>query len=148
MGFRLSKKKVHKNGEQFLGKLFIKINLTYDKLNVLQTTGVIKFIHFNNQIPRIPPEQIFWLNTLLKSKAKFNYETQYIKGTEVKVLAGPFKGMKGNVVRQNSVYRVTLWIDIIMQGISVEIDPANFTMVEINNNHPTNNHQIQLSNRI
>jgi len=52
----------------FRGYIFGKINLNIDKLNVLQTPGVVKFIHFNNQIPSIPEEEIFWLDTLLSSK--------------------------------------------------------------------------------
>ena len=97
----------------FRGYVFVKINLNIDKLNVLQTPGIVKFIHFNNQIPSIPKEQIFWLDTLLSSKSEINYETQYLTGNEVEVIAGPFKGLKGKVIKRKSVFRVILWIDII-----------------------------------
>ena len=114
----------------FRGYVFGKINLNIDKLNVLQTPGVVKFIHFNNQIPSIPEEQIFWLNTILTSESEINYETQYLPGNEAEVIAGPFMGLKGKVIKQKSVLRVILWIDIIMQGVSVEIDPANLTVLK------------------
>ena len=116
------KKKVHL--PMFRGYVFVKINLNIDKLNVLKTEGVVKFIHFNNQIPTIPEKQIFWVNTLLTSESIINYETKLITGTEVEVIVGPFKGLKGKVIKQQSTFRVALWIDIIMQGISVEINPA------------------------
>ena len=117
----------------FRGYIFVKINLNIDKLNVLQTPGVVKFIHFNNQIPAIPEEQIFWLDTLLSSKSEINYETQYLTGNEVEVIAGPFKGLKGKVIKRKSVFRVVLWIDIIMQGISVEMDSADLALAENRN---------------
>ena len=117
----------------FRGYVFVKINLDIDKLNVLQTPGIVKFIHFKNQIPAIPEEQIFWLDTLLSSKSEINYETQYLTGNEVEVIAGPFKGLKGKVIKQKSVFRVVLWIDIIMQGVSIEIDSADLAIAENRN---------------
>ena len=113
----------------FRGYVFVKINLNIDKLNVLQTPGVVKFIHFNNKIPSIPEEEIFWLDTLLSSESEINYETHSLLGNEAEVIAGPFKGLKGKVIKQKSVFRVVLWIDIIMQGISVEIDSADLALV-------------------
>ena len=117
----------------FRGYVFVKINLNIDKLNVLQTPGVVKFIHFNNQIPAIPEEQIFWLDALLSSESEINYETQYLLGNEAEVIAGPFKGLKGKVIKQKSVLRVILWIDIIMQGISVEMDSDDLAIADNRN---------------
>ena len=117
----------------FRGYLFVKINLDKDKFNVLQTPGIVKFVHFNNQIPAIPEEQIFWLDALLSLESEINYETQYLIGNEAEVIAGPFKGLKGKVIKQKSVFRVVLWIDIIMQGISVEMDSADLALVENRN---------------
>ena len=117
----------------FRGYVFVKINLNIDKLNVLQTPGIVKFIHFKNQIPIIPEEQIFWLNTILTSESEINYETQYLPGNEAEVIAGPFKGLKGKVIKRKSVFRVILWIDIIMQGVSIEIDLADLAIAENRN---------------
>jgi len=47
-----------------------------------------------------------------------------MSGTDVEVIIGPFKGLVGKVIKQQSTFRVALWIDIIMQGISIEINPA------------------------
>ena len=117
----------------FRGYVFVKINLNIDKLNVLQTPGIVKFIHFKNQIPTIPKEQIFWLDALVSSESEINYETQYLLGVEAEVVAGPFKGLKGKVIKQKSVLRVILWIDIIMQGISIEMDSADLAIEENRN---------------
>ena len=117
----------------FRGYIFVKININIDKISVLQTQGVVRFIHFNNQIPAIPEEQIFWLDALLSSESEINYETQYLPGNEAEVIAGPFKGLKGKVIKQKSVLRVILWIDIIMQGISVEMDSVDLALVENRN---------------
>ena len=117
----------------FRGYIFVKINLNIDKLNVLQTPGIVKFIHFKNQIPAIPEEQIFWLDALLSLESEINYETQYLPGDEAEVIAGPFKGLKGKVIKQKSVLSVILWIDIIMQGISIEMDLADLALAENQN---------------
>ena len=117
----------------FRGYVFVKINLNIDKLNILQTPGIVKLIHFNNQIPAIPEEQIFWLNTILTSESEINYETQHQPGDEAEVIAGPLKGLKGQVIKQKSVLRVILWIEIIMQGVSVEIDSADLAIAENRN---------------
>ena len=117
----------------FRGYVFVKINLNIDKLNVLQTPGIVKFVHFNNKIPAIPEEQIFWLDALLSSESEINYESQYQPGVEVEVITGPFKGLKGNVIKSKSAFRVALWIDIIMQGVSVEIDSADLAIAENRN---------------
>ena len=99
----------------------------------MQTPGIVKFIHFKNQIPAIPEEQIFWLDALLSSESEINYETQYRLGNEAEVIAGPFKGLKGKVIKEKSVFRVVLWIDIIMQGISVELDSVDLALIENRN---------------
>ena len=71
---------------------------------------------------------MFWLNTLLRSESEINYETQYLLGVEAEVIAGPLKGLKGKVIKNKSAFRVVLWIDIIMQGVSVEIDPTYLSL--------------------
>ncbi len=37
---------------------------------------------------------------------------------------GPLKGLKGRIKQKNSETRLVVWFDAIMQGTSVEIDPA------------------------
>ena len=122
----------------FRGYVFVNINLKIEKLYVLKTPGVVKFIQFNNLIPTIPAEQIFWINAILKSEEKINFEAKYKPGENVEVIMGPFKGLKGSVIKQKSLFCVVLWIDIIMQGVSVEIDPANLAVTKMSNNHSMN----------
>ena len=77
----------------------------------------------------------FWLNPLLRSESEINYESQYQPGVEVEVITGPFKGLNGKVIKTKSAFRVALWIDIIMQGVSIEIDPTCLAMPLKRNNH-------------
>ncbi len=52
----------------FRGYLFVKIDLTEEKLTVLATSGIIKFVTFSNKTVSIPQEQMFWLDQLLLSE--------------------------------------------------------------------------------
>lgn len=108
----------------FRGYLFVKIDLTEEKLTVLATSGIIKFVTFSNKTVSIPQEQMFWLDQLLLSELNLMTETAFPIGIEVEVMFGPLKGLKGRIKQKNSETRLVVWFDAIMQGTSVEIDPA------------------------
>jgi transcription antitermination factor NusG len=108
----------------FRGYIFVNIDISKDKLNVLQTDGVVKFVTFCNKTVSIPEEQIFWLDQLLLTELNLTSETDFPLGTDVEVLFGPLKGLQGRVKQKNSKSRLVVWFDSIMQGVSVEIEPA------------------------
>ncbi|MFQ6678811.1 MAG: UpxY family transcription antiterminator, partial [Fidelibacterota bacterium] len=108
----------------FRGYVFVKIDLKDEKFPVLTTTGVVKFVTFCNKTVTIPEEQMFWLDQLLLSELNIEHETDFPAGTEVDVIFGPLKGFRGRVKHKNSKSRLIVWFDAIMQGVSVEIDPA------------------------
>ncbi len=108
----------------FRGYVFVKIDLTDGKFPVLTTTGVVKFVTFCNKTVSIPEEQMFWLNQLLLSEFNMEHETDFPVGSEVDVVFGPLKGLRGKVKHKNSGSRLVVWFDAIMQGVSVEIDPG------------------------
>jgi transcription antitermination factor NusG len=45
-------------------------------------------------------------------------------GSTVQVIAGPFAGMTGIVIRSGSLTRLVVEVRMIRQGVSVELDPA------------------------
>lgn len=108
----------------FRGYVFVNIDISKDKLNVLQTDGVVKFVTFCNKTVSIPSEQMYWLDQLVISKLDLEHETDFPPGTDVDVLFGPLKGLQGRVIQKNSDTKLVIWLDSIMQGVSVEIDPA------------------------
>lgn len=108
----------------FRGYLFVNIDIRKEKLPVLQTDGVVKFVTFCKKTVSIPEEQMFWLDQLLLSEFNLTSETDFPTGAEVDVMFGPLKGLRGKVKQKNSESRLVVWFDSIMQGVSVEIDPV------------------------
>ncbi len=108
----------------FRGYVFVNIDIRKEKLPVLQTDGVVKFVTFCNKTVSIPEEQMFWLDQLLLSDLAIENEVEFPVGTEVDVMFGPLKGLRGRVKTKNSSTKLVVWFDSIMQGVSVEIDPA------------------------
>ena len=78
----------------FRGYVFIRIDINIDKLNVLQTDGVVKFIGIRNRPSRIPDEQINWVHIIAEESDTVQNE----KETDAKPryqhnqIAQPFAG--------------------------------------------------------
>ena len=108
----------------FRGYVFVNIDISKDKLPVLQTDGVVKFVTFCSKTVSIPEEQMFWLDQILLSELSVEHVQEFPVGTEVDVMFGPLKGLQGRVKTKNSSTKLIVWFDSIMQGVSVEIDPA------------------------
>jgi transcription antitermination factor NusG len=118
----------------FRGYVFVNIDLKDEKFPVLTTTGVVKFVTFCNKTVSIPDEQMFWLDQLLLSEFNIEQETDFPVGADVDVMFGPLKGLRGRVKQKNSKSRLIVWFDAIMQGVSVEIDPACLKETKKNKN--------------
>ena len=107
----------------FRSYVFVNIDISKDKLPVLQTDGVVKFVTFCSKTVSIPEEQMFWLDQILLSELSIEHVQEFPVGTEVDVMFGPLKGLQGRVKTKNSSTKLVVWFDSIMQGVSVEIDP-------------------------
>jgi len=108
----------------FRGYVFVKIDIKNEKLPVLTTTGVVKFVTFNNVASPISEDQMYWLQKMIDSDLLLSQEQDFPVGTEVDVMFGPLKGLRGRVKQKNSKTKLIVWFDAIMQGVSVEIDPG------------------------
>ena len=118
----------------FRGYVFVKIDIKNEKLPVLTTTGVVKFVTFNNVTVPIPEDQMYWLQQMIASDLLLSQEQDFPVGTEIDVMFGPLKGLRGRVKQKNSETRLVVWFDAIMQGVSVEIDPTWLTPVRLQKN--------------
>jgi len=107
----------------FRSYVFVNIDIAKEKLPVLQTDGVVKFVTFCSKTVSIPKEQMFWLDQILLSELSIEHVREFPVGTEVDVMFGPLKGLRGRVKTKNSKTKLVVWFDSIMQGVSVEIDP-------------------------
>ena len=113
----------------FRGYVFVKIDVNIDNLNVLQTAGVVKFIGIRNKPSRIPDEQIHWMHMLVAESAIVRAEKEIPTGQRVRVMMGPFKGIKGVVRRVGSRSRLVVLIESIMQAISIDIKPEHLEKI-------------------
>ena len=111
--------------------VFVNIDINIDNLNVLQTLGVVKFIGIRKEPSRIPDEQIHWMHMMVAKSATVRDEKEIPVGQRVRVMIGPFKGIKGVVKRVGSRSRLVVLIESIMQAVSIEINPNN--LEKINN---------------
>ena len=118
----------------FRGYVFVRIDISKEKFDVLQTDGVVKFVTFCNKTVSIPEEQMFWLGQLLLSELELEQTQEFPVGTDVDVMFGPLKGLRGRVKTKNSSTKLVVWFDTIMQGVSVEIDPTWLTPVRLQKN--------------
>jgi len=118
----------------FRGYVFVKIDIKNEKLPVLTTSGVVKFVTFNNVTVPIPEDQMYWLQQMIASDLLLSQEQDFPFGTEIDVMFGPLKGLRGSVKQKNSKTKLVVWFDAIMQGVSVEIDPMWLTPVRLQKN--------------
>ena len=118
----------------FRGYVFVKIDIKNEKLPVLTTSGVVKFVTFNNVTVPIPEDQMYWLQQMIASDLLLSQEQDFPVGTEIDVMFGPLKGLRGRVKQKNSETRLVVWFNAIMQGVSVEIDPTWLTPVRLQKN--------------
>jgi len=121
----------------FRGYVFVKIDIKNEKFPVLTTSGVVKFVTFNNVTVPIPEDQMYWLQQMIASDLLLSQEQDFPVGTEIDVMFGPLKGLQGSVKQKNSKTKLVVWFDAIMQGVSVEIDPTWLTLVRLQKNIST-----------
>jgi len=108
----------------FPGYVFVKIDLNTEKFVVLETPGVVKYVPTNSRVIAIPESELYWLQVLISENLALRHETSLPAGAPVQVMYGPLQGYRGRVVEQKSATRIVIWLDAIMQGVSVELDPC------------------------
>ena len=108
----------------FSGFLFVRMDIGKGRLPVLQAPGVVRFVGTPKGPVPVAQEQMFWLGQMAEFNGGLQNELVLPTGVEVKVLFGPLVGLRGRVKQYRGKTRVVVWFDGIMQGASVEVDPA------------------------
>ena len=108
----------------FRGYLFVNIEMRREKIMVLDTEGVVKFIGIGKTPSVIFQRDIDWLKQLvMEPDAVHRTVSSLPAGQRVKVLAGPFKDFEGVVVKEGRESRLVVYFESIMQGVEVTISP-------------------------
>jgi len=90
---------------------------------VLMTSGVARFIYFANRVASIPDQQIHDLKLLLATDADLELIDYDIKpGENVLIKAGPFKGIRAELVSVQNRQRIILRLQDI--GYSININTS------------------------
>ena len=84
----------------FRGYVFVNIDIQNEKLDVLQTDGVVKFVTFGSKPAAIPEVQMYWLDKLIAT-SNVKYEQEFPIATNVEVEYGPFKRLRRKVVKNS-----------------------------------------------
>ncbi|WP_420266048.1 UpxY family transcription antiterminator [Candidatus Magnetominusculus dajiuhuensis] len=133
---RLSKWKDRKKLVEFPlfpNYLFVRsIDGPEDKRLVLQTQGVVCFVGSNHGgcgYESVPDEQIASLMKIIESKETVNPYPFLMEGHKVRVKRGPFAGVDGLLVKKKGLHKLVVLIDMLQQGVSVEIDASDVDAV-------------------
>ena len=106
----------------FKGYVFVRIDIAKDKLNILKTDGVVKFIGIQGTPSRILNREIHWIHRIVEESNAVQNEKEIPIGLKVRVMAGPFKGIEGIVMRSGNQSRLVLHMETIMHAVSIEIN--------------------------
>lgn len=108
----------------FPGYCFAKFSLD-DRLAVLKSAGVVSIVSFNGELAPIPEHEIDSIRTLIETDLQFDPCPLIKEGEMVEVVYGPLRGVVGRLVRKGAHARLVLSVELIGQGVSVEVDAAD-----------------------
>lgn len=95
------------------------------RVAVLKCTGAVSIVSFNGSPAPIPEEELHGIRQLVESDLQFDPCPLIHEGDKVEVTHGPLKGVVGRLVRKGTHARLVLAVDLIGQGVSVEVDAAD-----------------------
>ena len=109
----------------FAGYCFARMSWV-DRLPILQSQGVVRFVGRAERPEAIPDEEIDSLRNLINNSAELVVGHPYLReGMLVEVIGGPLQGVKGRLVREARYPRLVVSISLIESAVAIEIDAAN-----------------------
>lgn len=108
----------------FPGYCFAKFTAD-QRVAVLKCTGAVSIVSFNGVPAPIPEHELSGIRQLVESELQYDPCPLIHEGDKVEVTHGPLKGVVGRLVRKGSHARLVLAVDLIGQGVSVEVDAAD-----------------------
>ncbi len=96
-----------------------------ETLTILKCTGVVNIVSFEGKPAPIPEHEIEGIRRLLDSDLQYDPCPLIREGMMVEVKHGALKGVVGRLVRKGTHARLILAVDLIGQGVSVEVDAAD-----------------------
>ncbi|MBU1168153.1 MAG: UpxY family transcription antiterminator [Proteobacteria bacterium] len=107
----------------FPGYVFVKTDLKSDEyLSILKTPGAVKLIGNKDGPVAVGAPIIESLQIMVRAGENIVTGPQFTKGEKVIVIRGPFTGVTGIFSTYKGIGRVVVFIDILGQAASVEVD--------------------------
>ena len=108
----------------FPGYCFARFDAS-DRLPILKCTGVVSIVSFDGEPAPIPEAELAGIKQLVESELAYDPCPLIHEGDLVEVTHGPLKGVVGRLVRKGSHARLVLSVELIGQGVSVEVDASD-----------------------
>ena len=96
-----------------------------ERLSVLKCSGVVSLVSVNGAPVPIPDHEIDSIRTLIETDLQFDPCPLIKEGMLAEVTHGPLRGVVGRLVRKGTHARLVLSVELIGQGVSVEVDAAD-----------------------
>jgi transcription antitermination factor NusG len=96
-----------------------------DSLAVRSCAGVVSLVSTAGRPVAIPDDEIEGIRMLVTSDLQYDPCPLVHVGDRVEVVSGPLRGVVGRLVRKGTHARLVLSVDLIGQGVSVELDAAD-----------------------
>jgi transcription antitermination factor NusG len=108
----------------FSGYLFVNISQE-QRIRVLQTNGVVKFVGNGDGMDPVPEEQILSIQKLVESGLKYDPYPYLKEGMQVRVVRGPLKGTEGILIDKRKKHLLVLSVDMIQQSAALQVDVSD-----------------------
>ena len=108
----------------FPGYCFARFDID-SRLTVLNRTGVVNIVSFNAEAAPIPDVEIDSLRQLIETDLQYDPCPMIKEEMMMEVVNGPLQGVIGRLVRKGPHARLVLSVELINQGVSVEVDAAD-----------------------
>ncbi|MEW6088417.1 MAG: UpxY family transcription antiterminator [bacterium] len=111
----------------FPGYLFVNmLKNPQNVLNVLKTTGVVKFLGIKHGEPEpVPEEQIIFLRRIVESREPLDPYPYLKEGQRVRIKKGPLSGVEGVLSKRSGQHILIISVDVLMHGASLKIDASD-----------------------
>ena len=114
----------------FPGYVFVRMD-PRERLRVLQVSGVVQLVGVNRNPSPISDEEIELLRAGLQRKSGVQPHQYLTTGCRVLIRQGPFRGLKGILLRQEHRARVVISLELLMRSIAVEVDTGDVGIIPI-----------------
>jgi transcription antitermination factor NusG len=109
----------------FPGYCFARFDVA-NTLPVLKCSGVVNIVSFEGKPAAIPDYELDSIRLLVASELQYDPCPLVREGMMVEVVHGPLSGVVGRLIRKDAHHaRLVLSVDLIGQGVSVEVDAAD-----------------------